>query len=819
LGLALCACSSPAPGPPALPTLTSGNAALALSADATTLTFSLGGKALLTFGADAFQVGTVDDLTVGGDSFDPYWLFAATPPPPPTGLRWRSAAAGSAMKLVSSSATTLVLELDSTDCVTQVVFKAEAAGISGLLTATVTSQVVAYLRLQANAGSTEGFYGLGEWGDTVNQRGQLRPMQMEIANLESGDDENHVPVPLLLGTNGWGLFVQSERPGAFNVATATPTLIDVTYGTGTASASGLLFHLFAEAQPLDLLGHYYDVAGHPGLPAPWALGPLLWRGQIASQAQVLDDITQVRTLHLATSGMWFDRPYATGVETFDFNPMTFPDPPTMLQALHDGGFRYGVWQAPYTGGPSSSDPAPAQLAYALANAFFPPVTGLLLNSWGKPIDFTNPAAYGWWSSNLATYTEGYGVEGFKLDYGEDVVVGLYGQATPWQFADGEDELTMHYEYQLLYHGLHRDLLPAAGGLLLCRTGRWGDQVHGTIIWPGDLDATLNQQGDTLPNGQLAVGGLPAALMKELTLSASGFPFYASDTGGYRSAPGDNETWLRWIEANAIATGFENGDAPWEFNAQNGRTAQSLADYQKYASLHLRLFPYQWSYAVSMAQTGRPITRPFGLAFPSVGQHPNDEIVFGDSILSAPVVVAGETSRTVQLPPGTWYGWWDGAPQNGGAGGAQVTVQADLDTLPLFISAGGIVPMLRDTIDTLSPVAAGSSIDSFANDPGVLWVRVAPGPSTSFTVYDGTAITLSGGTSLAVTPGSLFTEGTLFEVIATPVAPNTVTTADGDLPQIDTPADLEAAIDGWTWEAATGGTLWIKVSGAATVSVR
>jgi len=809
-------------------TLTSGDATLQLLPDGGPLTFARGSQTLLTFQPTAFQVGTVDALGTDGDSYDPYWLAVDDPPPAPQGLQWRQ---GSVLRLESSTSTEMVVGLDLDGGSATLDFKAEAPGaFSASLTATVTGQSIAYFRVAPDADPTESFYGLGEWGDAVNHRGTLRPMQMEVGDLENGDDEDHVPVPLIVGTRGWGLFVQSQRPGVFDVARASPTLVQVTYGTAQDSGSGLLFHLFSEAQPLDVLKHYYDVTGYPGLPAPWAYGPLLWRDEIANQAQLIADISQIRTLHLAASGIWFDRPYATGVETFDFNPAKFPDPPAMLQALHDAGLRYGIWQAPYTASASNSDPAPAQLAYAQANGYFPPTSGILLNAWGAPLDLTNPAAYAWWAQNLQAYTAplgdgGFGVEGFKLDYAEDVVVGLYGQAEPWLFADGSDELTMHYGYTMLYHRIHRDLLPAAGGFLLCRTGRWGDQVRGGIIWPGDLDATFDAQGDPLPDGTLAVGGLPAALIKGIGLSASGFPFYASDTGGYKHAPADNETWIRWTEANAVATAMEVGDAssqmPWEY-AANGRTAQSLTDYQRYASLHLRLFPYVWSYAQAMAETGRPITRPFGLAYPALAEDPDDEYLFGDDLLVAPIVAAGQTSRTVLLPPGVWVGWWDGQAQQGGAAGAQVTVAADLDTLPLFLAQGGIVPMLRDTIDTLAPVPAGSAIDSFANDAGVLWARVAPGPSaTSFPVYDGSTLgqQSTGGTlSLTFTPGAVFTEGVLFEVIGTP-APSSVSSEAGALAQLGSRAELQSAGSGWFWEAATGGTLWIELPGAGSVTAR
>jgi alpha-D-xyloside xylohydrolase len=789
-------------GPAQLP---SGDALLDLSKDGKTLTFSRDGKTLLVFDATAFQVGTVDDLE-SGDSFDPYWLLVDSPPAAPSGLAWHVA---SRFGVVKSSADELVLAAGDA----RIAFAPEGTdGFSATITSTAAR--TAYLRLAPDADAQEGFYGLGEWADSVDHRGKLRPMQMEIDGMsESSDDENHVPVPLATGTNGWGLFVASKRPGAFDVARATDTRIDVLYGT---AGEPLAVHLLSAAQPLDVLARYYDIAGYPGLPAPWALGPLLWRNGNANQAQVIDDISQIRTRHLATTGVWFDHPYSTGVETFDFNTKQFSDPPAMLQALHDAGLRYGVWNAPYTAPSSNGDPAQPELDYATAHGFFPPTTGILLNGWGPPIDLSNTDAYAWWQGNLKTYTDGFGVEGFKLDYGEDVVVGAFGHRTPWLFADGSDERTMHYDYQQLYHAVYRDTLPSAGGLLLVRTGRWGDQVRGMIIWPGDLDASLAQQGDPLPNSSAyAVGGLPAALTKGIGLSASGFPYYASDTGGYRHSPPNKETWVRWVEANAVWPAMEVGDAssemPWEFTADNGRDQQALDDYARYASLHLRLYPYTWTYATQMATTGRPIARPLGLAYPELGEHPVDEYALGDSIVSAPVIAAGQTSRDVLLPPGTWLGWWDGMPYSG-----RVTVAADLDTLPLFVAQGGLVPMLRDTIDTLSPVANGSTVDSFATDPGVLWVRVAPGATGAFAVYDGTQLAQQGAT-VTYAPGSVFAKGALFERIATAM-PTSVSTAAGPLAPQTSRAALLSAGSGWFWEPATGGTLWILVPGAATATV-
>ncbi len=822
ISLAFLACARAAATAPK-PSLVSGGASLALSADGTGLVFARGEETLLTFGPGAFSAGTVPGLDPQY-SFDPYWLLVENPEPVAP-VTWETLAPGETLSAARVSPTEMVVTIPFAKGSATLDVRVEAPGSFSLIfTPGAQPRDVAYLRLSPDVDPSEGLYGLGEWGDGVNERGKLRPMQMEIDDLEMSNDENHVPVPLLVGSRGWGLFVESERPGLFDVTRDSDSRVDVIYGTGVASAAGLRFHLFSEPQPLDIYAHYWAVTGAPGLPAPWALGPLLWRDEIADEAQLRDDVQEIRSLHLATSGVWFDRPYATGVETFDFDPAKFPDVPGMLAALHDAGLRYGVWQAPYTAPANSPDPAPAELEWATEHGFFPPETGLFLNDWGKPIDFTNPAAYAWWQDNLKRYTDpppaGYGVEGFKLDYGEDIVAGVYGQANPWRFADGSDALTMHYGYTLLYHQIHRDLLPASGGFLLVRTGRWGDQTKGAIVWPGDLDASFAHRGDRLPDGTLAVGGLPAALADGIGLSASGFPFSASDTGGYRHAPPDGEAWVRWIEASSVWPAMETGRMPWETSA-NGWSPASLLDYEKFASLHIRLFPYVWSQAVALTAGGRPLVRPLGLAYPTFGSSPDDEYLLGDDLLVAPVVTRGATSRDVLFPPGIWYGFWDAIARDGGETGGVIHEPADLDTLPLFVRQGGIVPMLRESVETLSPVCATSGVDSFSNDPGVLWIRIAPGPTaTAFTLYDGARITQQQtGATLAVafTPGAapVFAKGALFQ-IAPAAPPVTVETSAGALPSLPTREALLAAGSGWYFDPA--GTLWIEIPGAANVTV-
>ena len=259
-----------------------------------------------------------------------------------------------------------------------------------------------------------------------------------------------------------------------------------------------------------------------------------------------------------------------------------------------------------------------------------------------------------------------------------------------------------------------------------------------MIWPGDLDATMwgHREVVQTPDGKTitAVGGLGPSIVYGLSLGPSGFPFYGSDTGGYRySPPGpDKQTFMRWFQQTALSSvmqvGTSGNSVPWEFRPDKENFDQEVLDtYRVYARLHLRLFPYEWTYAKRLAEDGRPIQRPLGLAFPELGEHPSDTYLFGDHLLVAPVIERDAVTRDVILPPGHWMDWWDGTVLEGGR---TETVAAPLDRLPLFLAKGGIVPLLRPTIDTIAPVGDPDAIDSYATTPGRLWVRVFPGAATT-----------------------------------------------------------------------------------------
>jgi len=815
----LAACELPLVEPAAPDRIALGSSSAQLVDGGRSLRLLRGENALLTFPTDAFVLGTVPELS-DKSSYDPYWqetddMLRA---PPPAGLVWRTPT-GARVESMTASDAVVRLTYDGATALLTLHGAADGRWRAHLVPTVSDGEAVAWMRLRLRASASEGFYGLGEWGDSVEHHGKLRPMQME-ADLasESADDENHVPVPLLVGTRGWGVFVESRRVGLFDVARKEPDLVEITYGTAEESAQGLVFHLFSADRALDVTKLYYDVTGYPALPAHWALGPWIWRDENLDQAQVLDDIAKIRSLDLATSGLWIDRPYATAVNTFDFDAEKFPDPAAIVRAAHEAGLRMALWSTPYL----EPDAQPLR-GEAEAKGYFVPTPGPQLNRWSTPIDFTKPDAYAWWQGLVRRYTDA-GIEGFKLDYAEDVVAGIGGARTVWKFFDGSDERTMHYRYNLLYHRVYADTLPASGGFLLCRAGRWGDQRNVSVVWPGDLDASFAKKGDLLPDGKRAVGGLPASVAMGLGLGVSGFPFYGSDTGGYRASPPGRETYVRWFEQTALSSVMQVGDSssqpPWEFTPENGRDETVLALYRDYARLHLRLFPYEWSYAQNLLRDGRPIQRPLGLAYPETGAHPADTYLFGDHLLVAPVVEEGATTRRVMLPPGTWFDWWDGTRYDGGA---EREIPAPIERLPLLLRAGGIVPMLRPDIDTLAPVANPDEVQSFTADAGRLYARVATGSPGEFVLWDGARIALGNGTDgstvMETRDGTVFRQGTQIEIDPRN-RPDWIQMDGVALEQRADEAALNASVRGWIWIDARGGTLAVRLpAGTHRVELR
>ncbi len=140
-----------------------------------------------------------------------------------------------------------------------------------------------------------------------------------------------------------------------------------------------------------------------------------------------------------------------------------------------------------------------------------------------------------------------------------------------------------------------------------------------------------------------------------------------------------------------------------------------------------MLPYLYSAVRECASTGMPIMRALWLHFPDDPKAVacGDQYLWGQNVLVAPVVEKGATSRQVYLPRGAWYDFWTGERFEGGR---EISKPVDLETMPLYVRAGSILPLGPVKQFTAEKVEAPLSISIY------------PGADAAFLLYedDGTS---------------------------------------------------------------------------------
>jgi alpha-D-xyloside xylohydrolase len=567
------------------------------------------------------------------------------------------------------------------------------------------------------------------------------------------------------------------------------------------------------------------------------------------------------------SAIVFDSPWETAYNDFQFNMTQFSsgddfegdhyDGFTSLQEMMDflqkNGLKVICWMAPFVNTQSDPEDLPNRFQHngalqkvpgqnlgkasnydqGASKGFFvrqspggPPLVVPWWKGRGSPVDFTNVAARQWLTDQLqvlltqsqvvtAPGTREPAIGGFKTDDGETQNTAqppnVYIPLTA-AYADGRRGTEMRNAYCFEYQKCVSGVL-GKSGILFARSGFVGCQAF-PGHWPGDNE----------PN--FGANGLPSVIVAGLSAAMSGYAIWGHDIGGYQnsnfgaSAADRADLFMRWTQFACFSPivqmhrqvhpqkrqDFQPGKTeelrqyPW------GYGQEALQNYQFFARLHTRLFPYIYTYAEESSTTGLPILRPLVLMNQTDPktfdvQHAYH---FGNEFLVAPIVVLNANTRQVYLPAGNWFDFWTNERH---AGGQTIAWQSPNHTqFPLFVREGAIVPLLPEDVQTLCDA-------NYVNNAGVstpteaLLFLIYPGSHTSqFRVHDGTAIQCqTTGATRTVTLSS-GARPVIFQVLADePVG----VTRDGQaLLKRTTLADFRAADTGWRFDAATG-FLFIK----------
>ena len=186
------------------------------------------------------------------------------------------------------------------------------------------------------------------------------------------------------------------------------------------------------------------------------------------------------------------------------------------------------------------------------------------------------------------------------------------------------------------------------------------------------------------------------------MGLSGFSFVGCDIGGFDGSP-SGELYTRWLQAGVFypfmrshSTWGSPDKEPWSFDYHHEIINKHAIE------LRYELLPYIYNVMQQAAQTGVPALRPLFLEYPDDEKVAglDDEFLFGADLLVAPVLYQGANEREVYLPKGEWFDYWTGRRF---AGGQAIHLPVTLDSIPMFVRAGGFIfrqPAIQNTGEML-----------------------------------------------------------------------------------------------------------------------
>ena len=535
-------------------------------------------------------------------------------------------------------------------------------------------------------------------------------------------------VPFLVTNKGYGLLW--DNPSKTTISAGFNEQTRWTSEVGDRVS----FFVIEGATADEIYAGYRLLTGPTHMLPKAAYGYIQCKQRYASQKEALDVAQGYRDRHLPADVMVVDWFYYTKMGQMDMDPKFWPDPVAMNKQLHAMGFEtmISVWPRFVPEDSFYNELREKGWLIHLANGT--PINGLPYDRAGSDIDTTNPEAAKWYWKTIHDNILSLGFDSLWADETEP---DLPPDGAYFHIGPGTQFFNVYplFHTAALYDGFRKDE-PGKRSLILSRDAFTGAQANGAIFWSSDIYPTWDTFKRQIPTG--------------LDFAASGLTYWSNDTGGWQYLPAEHhgahkplldpsdaranvggyddypELYTRWFQyATFLPIMRAHGSRPANEVWSYGKQAEPILE--KYLKLRYQLMPYIYSLGYHTWLTGAPFMRALPLDFPDDPRVADlrDEYMFGPAFLVAPVTEQGATSREVYLPAGSdWYNYWTNERVKGGQ---TITVQAPIDTLPLFVRAGSIIPL-------------GVPVESTHEVQAIAKVRVYPGADASFTLFSDDGMT-------------------------------------------------------------------------------
>lgn len=527
----------------------------------------------------------------------------------------------------------------------------------------------------------EKIFGTGERALPMNRRGYpLALYNRPFYGYEMGASMLNYSVPLTFSDKKYALLFDNPQKGYVDIGKTEKEVME--WGT----IGGTLRYFVITGQSWkEITERYTQLTGRQPLPPRWAFGNLQSRMAYRNQQQAEETVDLMLKKKFPIDALildfyWFGDSIQGHLGKLDWFKPAWPDPVGMISKFRKLGIKTILITEPYI------IDTVANYQDADAHGIF--VTDSTGKTYldkqfyfgpGSLIDIFKPAARDWfWEKYDAQIKKG--IAGWWGDLGEpeshpsdiyhvngkaDQVHNIYGHYWDKMLFDKYAE---HYPDVRLFH--------------LQRSGFAGTQRFAAFPWTGDVSRSW--------------GGLQAQLPLLLTMSLSGLGYIHSDAGGFAQGVKDDELYTRWLQF-AVFTPIlrpHGSNHPSEPVYWSEKTQEIVRNYM---NLRYAMLPYNYTLAWQNSTTGAPLMRPLFYQYPgdTTTFRIQDEYLWGDNFLVAPVIEKGLKSRKIYFPEGEWYDLQRDAKYSGNQ---WVDYSLRLEEMPVFIRGGSFIPF-TDTISS------------------------------------------------------------------------------------------------------------------------
>jgi alpha-glucosidase len=593
----------------------------------------------------------------------------------------------------------------------------------------------------------EHYFGLGDKVGSLDRRGQsFRLWNTDAFRFQESTDPIYKSIPFFLtmrAGRSMGFFLDNTWSSSFDFGRIERNL----YSFG-AEGGSVDYYIFYGPDPKQVVRTYAWLTGLPPLPPLWSLGFQQSRFSYEPESRVREIASRLRSERIPADVLYLDIDFQKEHRPFTVDTDRFPHFEQLLSDLKKENFHVVVitdlhiaripdGYAPYDSGVAGD--------HFVKNADGSTYVGTV---WPGPSvfpEFTQQKTRAWWGALYRNFLS-EGVAGFWNDMNEPSVFLSQNFTMPDDVQHRIDEpgfrprIASHSEIhnvygmensRATYEGLLK-LNPDLRPFVLTRATYAGGQRY-AATWTGDNTSSWNHLRLTTP--------------MLLNLGLSGFGLCGADVGGFIGTP-EPELLTRWTELGTFQpidrnhTNKGSGDKEvWV----HGPEQEAIR--RRYLEERYRLLPYIYTAVEELSRTGLPVVRPLFLEFPNATSdfHPLDldagnEFLFGRDLLVAPPPFPEQPDNyEVKLPQGAWYDYWSGervqaAATERDANAGNLLIQPKLDTLPVYVRGGAIIP-LQPLTQSTEEIPQGS-----------LTLRVYPGSDCHGSLY------MDDGKTLAYTRG-------------------------------------------------------------------